>query len=422
MKKSYNLLVIVLAIIALVGIAAWIYQIQRGLIVTNMRNPFSWGLYISMWAFYVGTAAGGLVVSSAIYLFKAEKLKPFAKVASLTAFIFVIAAMVMILPDLGRVDRFYHILLYPQFGSLLPWDFIVLAIYAFLSATYILVLTRADIMKNGIKLPLFGKILQRDLSEEEYGKIVKKSERQARILAPLALPFAILIHTVTAWVLATQARPWWHGGLLAPTFIAAALSTGPAVVILGSLFVMGYRKGFEGGYSLLAKISAVSTIGLLFMYYNDFVVRAWWGEGTEVDVLKLVFSDYIATHGMEVLFMLLGVVTFVAYSTKKSGLVLGSIFMNVGVLAHRYLLMGPAYNLYPFRLPIVYGEVWEYPIAVGEVRGGAMNPQPTFAYYWDYFPSPVEIAITAGILAIVLLSFIALSKLLPLGGSESNPE
>ena len=417
MRKSYNLVVILLIAVAIAGIAAWIYQVQRGLIVTNMRNPFSWGLYISMWAFYVGTAAGGLVVSSAIYLFKAEKLKPFARVAALTAFIFVIAAMVMILPDLGRIDRFYHILLYPQFGSLLPWDFLVLSIYALLSGIYVLVLTRADIMKNGIKLPLLGRILQRDLSDEEYTEIVRKSERIARILAPLALPFAILIHTVTAWVLATQARPWWHGGLLAPTFIAAALSTGPAVVILGSLFVMGCKKGFKDGYTLLAKISAVSTIGLLFMYYNDFVVKAWWGEGTEVDVLRLVFSDYISTHGTEVVFMLLGIVTFAAYSSKKSGLILGSIFMNIGVLAHRYLLMGPAYNLYPFRFPIPPDGVWQYPIAVGEIRDG-LNPQQTFAYYWNYFPSPIEITITAGILAIILLAFIALSRLLPLAAEE----
>jgi molybdopterin-containing oxidoreductase family membrane subunit len=412
MRRSYNSFIILLAAIAAIGIAAWIYQIQRGLIVTNMRNPFSWGLYISMWAFYVGTAAGGLVVSSAIYLFKAEKLKPFAKVASLTAFIFVIAAMVMILPDLGRIDRFYHILLYPQLGSLLPWDFLVLSIYALLSAVYILVLTRADILKNGVKLPFFGRVLQRELSEAEYKEIVKKSEGQARVLAPLALPFAILIHTVTAWVLATQARPWWHGGLLAPTFIAAALSTGPAVVILGSLFVMGYKREFKDGYSLLAKISAVSTIGLLFMYYNDFVVRAWWVEGTEVDVLKLVFSDYIAIHGAEVGFMLLGVVIFAAHSTKKSGLILGSIFVNIGILAHRYLLMGPAYNLFPFRLS-VNGEAWSYPVAVGEVQ------LTSFVYYWDYFPSPVEIAITAGILAIIVLTFIALSRLLPIVTSES---
>jgi molybdopterin-containing oxidoreductase family membrane subunit len=411
MRRSYNAFIILLAVIAAIGIAAWIYQIQRGLIVTNMRNPFSWGLYISMWAFYVGTAAGGLVVSSAIYLFKAEKLKPFATVASLTAFIFVIAAMVMILPDLGRIDRLYLILLHPQPGSLLPWDLLVLSVYAFLSAVYILVLTRADILKNGIKLPFFGRILQRELSEAEYREIKRKSEGQARILAPLALPFAILIHTVTAWVLATQARPWWHGGLLAPTFIATALSTGPAVVILGSLFVIGYRKEFEGGYSLLAKISAVSTVGLLFMYYNDFVVRSWWGEGVEVDVLKLIFSEYILTHGIEVGFMLLGVVALTAYSSKKFGLILGSIFVNIGILAHRYLLMGPAFNLFPLRLSID-GKVWNYPIAIGEVQ------LTSFVYFWDYFPSPVEIAITAGILAIIVLAFIALSRLLPMGTSD----
>uniref|UniRef100_UPI0025C24508 NrfD/PsrC family molybdoenzyme membrane anchor subunit n=1 Tax=Ferroglobus sp. TaxID=2614230 RepID=UPI0025C24508 len=134
--RKYNLAMLVLGILAIIGFIAWIYQIQKGLIVTNMRNPFSWGLYIAMWAFYVGTAAGGLVVSSAIYIFGAKQLKPVAPVASLTAFIFAVAAMLMVLPDLGRPERVFNILLYPNPKSLLPWDFLVLSTYAVLSAIY----------------------------------------------------------------------------------------------------------------------------------------------------------------------------------------------------------------------------------------------------------------------------------------------
>ncbi|HEX9135489.1 MAG TPA: molybdopterin oxidoreductase, partial [Nitrospirota bacterium] len=47
MKKRYNLVMAVLAALTGLGIVAWIYQLDSGLIATSMRNGFSWGLYIA---------------------------------------------------------------------------------------------------------------------------------------------------------------------------------------------------------------------------------------------------------------------------------------------------------------------------------------------------------------------------------------
>ena len=414
--RKYNIAMVILAVLAVIGVAAWIYQLQKGLIVTNMRNPFSWGLYIAMWAFYVGTAAGGLVVSSAIYLFGAKQLKPIAPVASLTAFIFAVAAMLMVLPDLGRPDRILNIFLYPNAKSLLPWDFLVLSTYAVLSIVYTYVQLKPRIAERGINI--FGKtIMKKDIKADELARLRESSEKQAKMLAPVALPFAILIHTVTAWVLATQlSRPWWYGGLLAPTFIAAALTAGPAVVILASLIVYGFKEELKNTYRLLAKISAFSAVALLFMYYNDFLVRWWWEAGREHDALMLVLKDYLAIHALEVIFLLLGIVILATRYSSVSGLVAGSVIINLGILAHRYLLIPPAYNLIPTRIAVILGIdsfEWTYPIAVGEVRGDLMNPEPIFVSYWNYVPSPVEVAITIGVFAIISFVLLFLLKALP---------
>jgi len=399
---KFKALVAVLVALAALGMAAWLYQLQEGLIVTNMRNPFSWGLYIAMWAFFVGTAAGGLVVSSAIYIFGAREFKPIAPVASTTAFIFAVGAMVMVLPDLGRVDRILNMFLYPNFSSLLPWDLIVLSTYAFLSAIYTYVLLMPRIAERGV----LG-FLKKDATDLE--SLRQKSEKYAKVLAPIALPFAILIHTVTAWVLATQlSRPWWYGGLLAPTFIAAAIATGPAVVILASLFVYGYEDRLKNTYRLLGKISAASSAALLFMYYNDFLVRYWWGEGLEYEALAIVFRDYLHIHFLEVLFILFSAIVL-AKATTRARLIIGSVSVNVGVLLHRFLLMPPAYNVFAFSI-----EGWQYPIAVGEVRGDLFSPQPVFVDYWSYSPSAVEIAVTVGIVAVLSLVLLTLLKALPL--------
>lgn len=418
MRRKYDLAMGILAVLAIIGIVAFIYQLQKGLILTNMRNPFSWGLYIAMWAFYVGTAAGGLVVSSAINIFGVKQLKPIAPVASLSAFIFAVAAMIMVLPDIGRPDRIFNMFLYPNFKSLLPWDFLVLSTYALLSAIYTYVQLEPRIAERGVNLPFVGTILKKpNLTSEQLEMLKRRSESRAKKLAPIALPFAILIHTVTAWVLATQlSRPWWYGGLLAPTFIAAALTAGPAVVILVSLIVYGFKDELKPTYRLLAKISAFSAVALLFMYYNDFFIRQWWDNGREYDALMLVFRDYLHIHAIEAIFLLAGIVILAKRYDSVQGLVAGSLAVNIGILAHRYLLLPPAYNLIPFRVPVVMaGESfeWQYPIAVGEVRGTLFNPQPIFVSYWNYVPSPVEIAITVGVFALISFVFLGLLRALP---------
>ncbi len=422
MGKNYNILIRVLAAVAGLGLIAWFYQLFSGLIATNMRNPFSWGLYIATWAFFVGTAAGGLVVSSAIYLFGAKQLKPVAKVASLTAFLFAMGAMIVLLPDIGRPDRLYNFVIHPNFRSMLPWDVVVLSSYAVVSAIYTYTLFRPDIVARGIKLPYFGVVGKRDVSEAELVKIREESDRKARRLAPIALPLAILIHTVTAWVLATQmARPWWYGGALAPTFIAAALATGPAIVILASLFIYGYKEQLEATYTLLAKVSAVSSIVMLFIYYNDFVVRMWWSAGGEFDALKLVFTRYPLLHVAEVVLILFAAVIFIKYPNDRAKLITGSLSVITGVFVHRVLLIPPAYNLIPLRIPVVlHNETteWSYPIAIGQVRGSLLHPEKIFTTFWNYVPSVIEIAITLGIMAFLVLAFLSLTRMLPVREAE----
>lgn len=425
MERRFNKAIFILALIAAAGIIAWAIQFSRGLVLTHMRNPFSWGIYIATWAFYVGTAAGGLVVSSAIYIFGAKKLKPVASVASLTAFIFVVGAMLMVLPDLGRPDRLYNFFIHPNPKSMLPWDILVLSGYAVVSALYTYTLLRPDILSKGITLPYFGTVLKKNLTPEETELEKQKSERNAKRLAPIALPLAILIHTVTAWVLATQqARPWWYGGVLAPTFIAAALTTGPAVVIIASVIAYGYQEKLKETYALLAKVSAISAIILLFMYYNDFFIRFWWNTGREFEALKLVFTRYLFVHAAEVVFVLLAVFIFTLKPKTRNWLLTGSVSALIGVFAHRFLLIPPAYNLIPLRLPVVARTEtleWSYPIAVGQANGTLLNPAPIFVSYWHYVPSVIEIIITAGILAIVGLLFLSALKFLPITKGDNEP-
>jgi molybdopterin-containing oxidoreductase family membrane subunit len=418
MPRTSKSWVVFLALVALAGFAAWLYQLRVGLIATNMRNSYTWGLYIATWAFFVGTAAGGLVVSSAIYVFGATELKPIAKVASLTAFLFAGAALSIVLPDLGRPERALNLLLHPNFTSMLFWDAVVLSSYAMVSAIYSYVQLRPAIRERGVTIPGLGVIGKRNLTKEQLEAEKQRSERWAKRLAPVALPLAVAIHTVTAWVLATQlGRPWWFGGALAPTFIAAALATGPAVVLIASFLVYGYRWEWERTYRLLARIAILSAIVLLFIYYNDFFVKLWWNGGREAEVVKLMFRDYLSLHVTEIVLILLGIFVLATKASTAKGLTLGSVAMILGVYVHRLLLIPPAYNYIPLRVPVVTrtgGHEWAYPIAVGEIRGATLSPQQIFVNHWAYFPSWIEIAIVAGVMAGLVLVFLALVRSLPI--------
>jgi molybdopterin-containing oxidoreductase family membrane subunit len=407
-----------LVVLALAGLGLWVYQIQQGLIVTNMRNSFLWGLYIAMWAFFVGTAAGGLVVTSSVYLFKIEGLKPISRIASVTAFICTVAAMGMLLPDLGRIERVFNLVLHPNFTSVLPWDFIVLSGYAILAAIYTYILMRPDIVRRGIHLPLLGRVGKKNIGETELEQMNKKSERLARYIAPLALVLAILIHTVTAWVLATQlARPWWFGGALAPMFVATAVATGPVVVILAALYTLRHKKSLMSAYGILAKIAVFGAVVLLFIYYGDFVVRYWWGAGAEFETLRVLFSAFWPLYLLEALFIIAAIIIFLKRAKQVFGLIAGSLCMVFGVLAHRFVLFAPAFNVIPFKVtsPSEEGLVdWVYPIASGEIQGTLDNPEPLFVSWWNYVPSPVEFTVVIGVVAAVILIYVGLSKILPL--------
>jgi molybdopterin-containing oxidoreductase family membrane subunit len=61
---------------------------------------------------------------------------------------------------------------------------------------------------------------------------------------------------------------------------------------------------------------------------------------------------------------------------------------------------------------------WSYPIAVGQVRGSLLHPEKIFMSFWNYFPSPVEILITAGVMAFLVLAFLSLTRVLPVTETE----
>jgi len=395
-----NLVLILALLLLLASLSAWVYQVRAGLIITHMRNPFSWGLYIATFAFFVGIAAGGLIVSSAVYLFSIKALKPFTRVASLSAFASILAAAIIILPDLGRVDKIYLLLLHPNFRSPLIWDVIVVSSYILLTFLSVYFQLLPDWKREG--RGFLNRWTQR-LSPEEVEKI---SITWSKRIAFVGLPIAILIHTITALIFATQAsRGWWYTAILPADFISVAVASGAALCLLIALLSMG-REGFPqyaSALAILARIAAWALAVHLFFLATDLVIHWWWANPDELELLSLLFYRYGALYALEMVLTIFSMVYFLTSwgISSPRALLSGGLVLLAGVFIHRLNLLFPAFNHFPLSLtlPGAENEFWSYPVALGEFRPG----DSIFVSSWPYVPSLWEIFIDLLPFALVLI-------------------
>ena len=385
----------------LVAIAAWIYQLQEGLILTNMQNSYSWGLYISGLAFFVGNAAGGLVLTSSIYLFGVKKLKPLAKLGALTAFANVTAAMLIVLPDIGKPIRLYNMLLHPNWMSPLVWDVIVLNLYALASALYLYILMLPE---------LTGRLAWLAIKVDDAQAF---SERWAKRFAPVALLFAIGIHVVTSWIFSTQgARDWWFSPVMAPDFVSVAIAVGTTVVMVAAALAYGTGDSYQEAYRTLGLIIFMATCVHIFLMANDLAIHAWYGNAEAHRIMEIAWGDFGLAHVFEVAAPLLGAWLLMRPQILRSlpRLLLSSGLLIAGVFVHRFLIMPAAYNnipmtMTPFGLPDSH---WSLPIASGRFLPG----MSTFLDQYAYSPSLVEVVILLGIMAYaVFLILLAVARL-----------
>lgn len=388
-------------IVFLVAVAAWLYQLKEGLVLTNLQNSYSWGLYISGLAFFVGNAAGGLVLSSSIYLFGVKKLKPLAKLGALTAFANVTAAMLIVLPDIGKPIRLYNMLLHPNFMSPLVWDVIVLNLYAVVSALYLYILMLPD---------LTGKLEKFAIT---VANPVEFSEKWAKRIAPVALLSAIGIHVITAWIFSTQgARDWWFSPAMAPDFVSVAVAVGTAVVLLAGALAYGTGEKFQDAYQTLGLIIFMAVCVHLFLMMNDLVIHAWYGNAETHRIMEIAWGDFAWAHIFEVVAPLTGAWLLMQSTVRRSlpKLAGSAGLLIAGVFVHRFLIMPAAYNNIPMTMtPLgMPGIHWSLPIASGRFFPG----MSTFVEQYAYTPSLIEIIILLGTVAYaVFLILLAIDKL-----------
>jgi molybdopterin-containing oxidoreductase family membrane subunit len=404
----YNAWLVLL--IATMGVGAWAwfaFQFSTGLIVTGMRDIVVWGLYIITFIFFIGLSAGGLIISSSSHVFGVERWKPISQLATLLAFVCVAVAAGTIVADLGRPDRVLNLFLFPQFNSPFLWDLIVITSYLVISLVDLWFMCRVDFAKKHSILA-FG---TKDVSD----RAVARDKKIVKVISFIALPTAIMLHSVTAWIFGLQmARPWWNTAILAPVFLASAMASGLALVILTAL--IANRRGVTNiDLSILQEIGKVLAVVLLvdFFLKSAELLTLFWPQA-DVELARL---SLVTTGPFNPLFLIEwtigGIVPLLilAYpKTRKTtlGLAIASILLIVGVFAYRTELILPGLAAPLVSLPPG--------TALGQYIPGTGSYAPT----GDYSPTWVEYAVTGAMIALGAFIVTIGVKIIPFSGSKKS--
>lgn len=212
-SRNYYLWIAFLGFWILLGLGTYVVQLKEGLIITAMRDQVSWGFYLSNFTFLVGVAAAAVLLVIPAYIYNFKPIKEIVLFGEMLAITAIVMCIMFVTVDMGRPDRLWHIM--PFLGkmnfpaSLLAWDVIVLNGYLFLNLAVVLY------------------VMYRIAHNKDYSMAVVKP------LVILSIPWAVSIHTVTAFLYnGLPARPFWNASILAPRFLASAFCSGPAIMII----------------------------------------------------------------------------------------------------------------------------------------------------------------------------------------------
>lgn len=235
-RRYWGWVAILLALIG-VGVVCYLWQLREGLAITGLSRDVVWGFYIAQFTFLVGVAASAVMVVLPYYL---HNFKVFSKMTILGEFLAISAVlmcMLFIFVDMGQPMRIMNVMLHPTPHSLMFWDMVVLSGYLVLNVIISRVTLRAE--HKGVAPPSW-----------------------IRPVILLSIPWAISIHTVTAFLYSgLSARPFWMTAILAPRFLASAFAAGPALLILLALIVRKLTS-FDPGEEAIQKLATIITYAM----------------------------------------------------------------------------------------------------------------------------------------------------------------
>jgi Ni/Fe-hydrogenase subunit HybB-like protein len=375
-KPFYLTLSILIAVI-LWAAWAYLYQYRHGLGVTGLSRPIFWGVYITNFVFFIGISHAGTLISAILRLAKAEWRRSITRSAEVITVLVLFFGVGNILIDLGRPDRMLNIIKHSQFRSPLLWDVSSITVYLTASSIYLFLPLIPDIAllrDHAGKWRWFYRILALDWqgTERQYHLL----ERAIAVMAILVIPVAVSVHTVVSFVFAMTIQPMWHSAIFGPYFVAGAIFSGIAALIVAMNLI---RKVYHledylrpVHFNNLGILLLVMTLLWFYFTFTEYITVYYGGEPIHMTIFWSKFTGRFAPYfwGM---FLFCFVIPLPLLSFKKTrtpfGTLVASSSIIIGMWLERYVIVIP--TLTNPRLPneaVNYSGTWvEWSILAGSV-------------------------------------------------------
>lgn len=340
-----------LALLVAMGFSTYLDQLEHGLSVTNLSDQVSWGVYIANFTFLVGIAAAAVLLVIPTYVYHRADIKKVVLIAELMAASAMVMCILFVTVDLGRPERFIHLL--PFIGklnipsSMLAWDIIVLSGYLI------------------INLHVPGYLLFQSYRNKEPSKWLY------RPFVFLSIFWAVSIHTVTAFLYGGfGGRPFWNTAIMAPRFLVSAFASGPALLII-VFWAINKFTDVEIQGTIFKYLRRVVSVALPVNYFLLFceLFKEFYTDSTHAMSAHYLFFG-INGHGMLVPYiwtgLALGIIAMVIFWIPrfyKNPIMLGtaSVFCIIGVWIEKGMGL-----IIPGLIPSPMGNLVEYQPSTSE--------------------------------------------------------
>ncbi|TPE42572.1 NrfD/PsrC family molybdoenzyme membrane anchor subunit [Pontibacter mangrovi] len=347
--------------VALVGLAIFIYSVYRtlwfGIGEWGLNKTVGWAWDITNFVWWVGIGHAGTLISAILLLFRQKWRTSINRAAeAMTIFAVICAAMFPVL-HMGRPWLAYWVLPLPNtFGSLwvnfnspLLWDVFAISTYFSVSLVFWYIGLVPDFAT--IRDRATGPIARRAYAVLSMGwtgsaKAWSRYETVSLILAGLATPLVLSVHTIVSMDFATSVIPGWHTTIFPPYFVAGAIFSGFAMVL--TLMIITRKVFFLENYITLEHVESMNKVIILtgsivgIAYTTEFFIA--WYSGVEYEQYAFInraFGPYWWAYWS---MMTCNVITPQLFWIRKirrslTATFIISIFVNIGMWFERFVII-----------------------------------------------------------------------------------
>ncbi|MFA9406147.1 MAG: NrfD/PsrC family molybdoenzyme membrane anchor subunit [Anaerolineales bacterium] len=379
----------IIGVFLIIGLFSAFLVLRDGLILTNLSDSVPWGLWITLDLSAIALGAGAFTLSAIVYIFNVKRFRPIVRLAILVGLIGYTTALLTLVMDIGRPDRFWHPWVYWNVHSVL-WE-ITWCITIYLT---IMLIEFAPVIADHSFFDRWPKVRV----------VAGKLHKLAPFLAVAGLLISLLHQSslgATYGIL--KARPIWFKPSMPIMFIVSAIAVGPAITMALAWIVEWVSEGRKKlPHDILYSIARFSGIALLvyaYIKFWDLAAVAYYGRtpGSETafEVLN-TFTPY--GFGFWVVEIILGIVIPVIlflhprFRKNPGALVVGALLAALGLVFSRWNV-----TVSGLIVPLTYalGTLFQVPPA-------------------EYSPSLVEWGVAVGVLGYVMLLFTVAVYFLPI--------